>query len=387
MAGDTNIAKSDEEEGTCVSCKRGLNRESALTCVLCDGLFHKSCITRLKNTKHIANDKVVCCAGKVDPGTVICCIVGLVKEIESQKTELTLIKELLHETKEKNKLLEEKLEKIEKSDLKYSDVVKSKPPAGNNSDMRPRSTADIILKPKNNEQNNDKTLEDLRSTIKPEELKISVKSVRSIRNGGMAISCPSPEDASKLLKEINNKLDGSYNAKMSQLMKPKIKIVGYQPREHEDNHAIEQKIINQNDLELLNETLTITYISERPNKKTIIYAEVSPTVFRTLISRKKLYIGWERFPVYEDITINRCHKCQSYGHKQHRCTRNIVCSYCSGNHLIGDCPRNSKKCINCINTNRKYQLKQDVQHETNDLQCPTYLYHIKRYKSRVDYGE
>lgn len=34
---------------------------------------------------------------------------------------------------------------------------------------------------------------------------------------------------------------------------------------------------------------------------------------------KKLYIGLQRFPVYEDIIVQRCKKCFRYGQKETVC--------------------------------------------------------------------
>lgn len=377
---------SPEEDTICGSCKRGLSKENTLVCVLCDGTFHRSCIKRLKNTKQLTHDKVICCANKVDSETALCCIVGMVKDIECQKNELTLMKELLHEMREKNKLLEEKLSNIEKPIIKYSDVAKFKPTVAINPDIHDHNTAAIILAPKN-PQNSEKTKKDLQNSIKPAELKISIKSIRPTRNGGLAINCTSANDANTLLSEIQNKLDDTYKAKLSQLVNPKIKIVGYQPERDEDPNTLAQKIINQNNLKTQNETFNITYISKNKNKKSIIFAETTPELFKIIMNRGKLCIDWERFPIYEDIAVTRCHKCQSYNHKQNRCTNCIACCYCSGNHDSKDCPKTSRKCINCVNANDKYQLKHNIHHEANDPQCPTYLFHLKRQRARVNYGE
>lgn len=40
-----------------------------------------------------------------------------------------------------------------------------------------------------------------------------------------------------------------------------------------------------------------------------------PGAIWCLMSRKKVYIGWEHYPVYEDLSVLRCYKCQAYNHK------------------------------------------------------------------------
>lgn len=94
---------------------------------------------------------------------------------------------------------------------------------------------------------------------------------------------------------------------------------------------------------------------------------------------KFVYIGWQRCRVYEDYNINRCFKCNSYGHSAKKCRNEEICSYCAGNHGGKDCPdRNIKKCCNCMKANEKYKTKLNINHYTFDENaCESYKYFKK----------
>lgn len=100
---------------------------------------------------------------------------------------------------------------------------------------------------------------------------------------------------------------------------------------------------------------------------------------------KKVYIGWERLPIYEDLSVLRCFNCQHYQHKTSECKKQVVCSYCAGEHNYKDCSKNNKKCINCENSNEKFKLKCDTNHEATDKGCPTYKHFLQRLINNTDY--
>lgn len=79
-----------------------------------------------------------------------------------------------------------------------------------------------------------------------------------------------------------------------------------------------------------------------------IIMEVTPNVFQWITNRKKIYIGWRSYAVYEHISVSRCCKCWRYGHKAKNCRQdNIVCSNCDQNHKAEECKSEEKQCTNC----------------------------------------
>lgn len=389
MAGDTDLSDDSlENELVCSACKRKVNRSSAVRCVLCDGFSHNSCITRLKGTKSITADKVLCCSSKVSLDTLAMFIVSLVKASVASETEMNLMRDLLTEMKGKNQLLEEKIANMGKlpnptfAEATKMNTYKDKT---DSPDVKLNIPA-IIIEPKV-KQDSEVTKRELQSRINPVQLGVSIKSVRKMNDGRLIINCPTLDDANKLLDETQASLHETCNIKLSKLTNPRIKIVGYSS-DVVSNEDIESKIISQNKFITPEDYLKVTYVRKGlGNKPSTIYAEVSPILYHKFLHYNKIYIDWERFPVYEDLWITKCTNCQSYSHKTRNCTVSSVCGYCAGNHGLADCNSQVTKCKPCMEANLKYKnLNINPDHDSNSKDCPTYLFHLNRIKSKINYG-
>lgn len=121
------------------------------------------------------------------------------------------------------------------------------------------------------------------------------------------------------------------------------------------------------------------------NKKSNIIVECSPDIFHKFMMYKKIYIGWERLPVYEDINVQRCFKCQEYTHKAKDCKNTTNCVKCGQNHASENCQSLIRKCINCEKANR-YKLNYNIEHAADSTECPTLQFRIQAARSRTDYG-
>lgn len=122
-AGDAEIDEK-EENSVCNTCKKKLMEPTK--CVLCENVFHKSCITRLKSTILITSDEVMCCLQKGNEREkLIACITGLARELKHNMKEIMLLDRLLKETEEKNNFLEQEKRKYNlQSKTQFSEVVK-----------------------------------------------------------------------------------------------------------------------------------------------------------------------------------------------------------------------------------------------------------------------
>lgn len=234
-------------------------------------------------------------------------------------------------------------------------------------------------------QDADVTKRDLQRSIKPSELKVGIKSTRTIKNGGMILKCHDKHDIEKLKNEAEDKLQG-YEVRLTQMRRPRIKIIGYEGKL--DAESLEQCIREQNSIFSDQDYFKVTYIKTNKRDNTrIIYSEVSPQLFHKVMSIKKLFIHWERCPVYEDLSIQRCFNCQQHYHKNSKCTSaKVVCERCAEEHTLEECPKIKKECINCKTANDKYGLKYDVAHTASDPACPSYAYLIQVLRSKIDYG-
>lgn len=265
--------------------------------------------------------------------------------------------------------------------MSYSSVTKKS--IEENKKLVINNAPSLVIKPKR-KQKIEKTENDLRAKINPSEMEISIKSTRSTTNGNIIVKCHNRNDLETLKREADTKLS-DYEVQILKLRKPRIKIAAYTGNLDED--GLVRSLRKQNHFIDMNDELQVTYI--RRNTKTnssIIFMDCSPTLFHKLMDARKVYIGWERCPVYEDIRITRCFKCQEHYHKADVCKNAVVCEYCALDHDVRDCPKTRQLCNNCVKANNLYKTKYSTDHTTNDSNCPSYQYLINVLRSKIDYG-
>lgn len=80
--------------------------------------------------------------------------------------------------------------------------------------------------------------------------------------------------------------------------------------------------------------------------------EVTPKIrqfiMRDTISR--VFLSWASCPVRDHLRLNRCYKCQKFGHHSKDCQSEAACAKCAGANETKDCaasPEIPSKCINC----------------------------------------
>ena len=125
-------------------------------------------------------------------------------------------------------------------------------------------------------------------------------------------------EVDKLKTSIEKNLGQTYSITESKLRNPRIKIPNVPHRYSEEE--LENIIREQNPLVVEQEHFKIVYIKKlREGECVTVYAECSPIFFHNFMFNKKIYMGWERVPVYEDVSVLRCFKCQLYHHKGNDC--------------------------------------------------------------------
>ncbi|KAG5869909.1 hypothetical protein JTB14_028400 [Gonioctena quinquepunctata] len=248
------------------------------------------------------------------------------------------------------------------------------------SNISPPNAPDIIIKPKI-PQDVEKTKNEIINTINPSDLKIGIRSLKSTKSGSVIIKCKNKTEFEILENEIKNKMENMYNIEASKMKKPRIKIPMFQ--QNLSKEEIETSIKQQN--EALDE-IKVTFIKKGKNNKSTVYGECSPSTFRQLMRLNKVFIGWERYSVFEDLTVPRCFQCQEFYHKKQNCPNKLICPLCSEEHEQESCPKIKKVCANCVKSNDKYKLKNSVDHYSTDTNCPTLQFHINLTKNKIDYS-
>lgn len=97
--------------------------------------------------------------------------------------------------------------------IKYSDVLKNK------------ASPAVIIQPKD-EQESEKTKEDIMKTIDPIDDNLQFSKIKNIKNGGLLIGCRNKEENSKLLNLVQERLPDSYEIREVSGIQPRIRIVG-----------------------------------------------------------------------------------------------------------------------------------------------------------------
>lgn len=250
----------------------------------------------------------------------------------------------------------------------------------------------VCFKPKT-KQEIDVTRNDLRSSFDP--VKMKIKSLRFARDSGDAfVQCTSNESACVLLKEAKRTLSEKYVITIRKPNKPKIRIVGYEAEENDnDGERFLNKLIRQNNLPANAEIKVIKTFKNKNWKYSadIAIIEVDPETFEILLRKEKVNIGWDRCKVYETVSILRCYKCWSYGHKSAECNEPICCPHCAGCHESKNCNVDILQCINCCRRNRQMNLsdkdKLDICHSALSFDCPIYKNKSKNAKQFIDYSK
>lgn len=293
--------------------------------------------------------------------------------------------------KDKNEIilmLQEKLKLFEQQKDKPLPLIQSYADAARNTMLLSNKNETvnncpkIIIKPKTT-QTQQKTKDDLSKNVKPNQLSIGVKWMKSTNSGSLIIKCDNRQDTDKLQQEIKTKMEANYEVELSKMRLPRIKVVNFQ--QDTDNQDIENCIKKQNNLE--DGSITVKYIRKVKSGSATIYLECSPKSFNIIMKQKKIYVGWQRCNVYEDLEVPRCYNCQGFFHKKMNCTNKPVCPNCGEEHTETDCTSEVKCCHNCHTSNDKYKTKHDMHHSTTDLNCPTLIYHINNLKDKTLYTE
>lgn len=171
-----------------------------------------------------------------------------------------------------------------------------------------------------------------------------------------------------------------YEVNLTKMRRPRIKIVNFTGSTNVEE--IQEKIREQNNIE---GNLSVTFVKRNKKGSSTVYCECSPIAFNKIMASKKIYIDWERYPVFEDLEAPRCYQCQGFYHRKQNCRSKLVCPVCSGEHEQNICPKIKKCCINCVLSNDRFKTNYDVNHCSFDVDCPCNKYQQKKLQSITDY--
>lgn len=102
--------------------------------------------------------------------------------------------------------------------------------------------------------------------------------------------------------------------------------------------------------------------------KTNWVIDVDEASRKILLNRKSVCIEFERYRIVDYVQINRCYKCQAFGHMSFSCKGVQHCSKCAGDHRVDACTSDFEKCYNCLEAGHT----DTAEHRADSPGCPVY---------------
>lgn len=255
--------------------------------------------------------------------------------------------------------------------------------------IRPNGLSTLAIYPSDKTKTSDDTKSLVQKMISPEELKLHVRSVRKIRNGGVIISTESKGDIEKLRK--SEKLASSgLTVEEPPKRRPKIVIIGVPVAlsEKEVFECIyEQNLADKfpdSTRESFLATVKLSHKSGKKNLSTCNYiVEVVPSIRKALINQGRIYINWTSCPIRDFTLVTRCFNCQQFGHSAKFCRESSpTCNHCGNlGHSFKEC--NNKSSLPSCATCKRFKGKSD--HQTGDVSCPARKFAEDKYINSIDY--
>lgn len=245
----------------------------------------------------------------------------------------------------------------------------------------------VLLRPKCSQQY-EVTKSDMCDKLDP--IAFAVKEVHFRDSGEVTIQCDSKEHASKLVSAATDALSDKYTVEVMKPLNPRVKLIGLTSKF--DESVLIQKIKTQNNLPSTFKAWLIR-IAEPQNKnlnKFNVVLELDAPSFDAIMKLQRVYIGWERCRVVENINVKRCYNCSEYGHLASSCEKPVCCPRCAECHEISECVSDFVKCVNCDKMNSLRTAKSDhladIHHSSWSQKCPIYIKRFNKARQNIDYS-
>ncbi|GIX73553.1 uncharacterized protein CEXT_736971 [Caerostris extrusa] len=251
--------------------------------------------------------------------------------------------------------------------------------------IAPKKQHLAVIKPLNDQDSSENTRSFVQKNIDINKIKVGVKKVSPIKNGGILIETVEEADLNKLLNELHKNEAISSKFKVAKPQKRNPQFVCYGVNAETKAEEIKTSIMYQCAIEEDSIKMVHSYNSPRGNNWIF---EIAPTYYKDFAPIKKLNLGWERVPVREYIRPLQCFKCGKFGHLAKHCSETKEsCTRCGGqDHRWSTC-KAPPKCINCNIQNNKNKTAIDTTHSCTDKTCPMYIREMRFIANKTNYGQ
>lgn len=208
---------------------------------------------------------------------------------------------------------------------------------------------------------------------------VKVKSVRALKNGGVAVIAKSSADVQTIKTNAKTFAAAGLSVTEPRMGEPRLLIVGV-PADLTDGQLVGDIVkSNLTGLATTEELAAIRVLGrlKKGSGNVDVVLDVPKKLRECLLNEGRLYVGWMSYRVREHEMVSRCYGCGSYGHLLARCTIGRLCHNCGeAGHTVDAC-RSPMKCRNCTLRG----LPAD--HRVTSQQCPCYINECARKRGRV----
>ncbi|CAH1965858.1 unnamed protein product [Acanthoscelides obtectus] len=199
---------------------------------------------------------------------------------------------------------------------------------------------------------NAKLEQELKSKFRPSQLNANVTGTRLIRDG-VLVNCADVKSLQNLKDGLKRQAGNAFNVYEPKKLRPKIVVYSVDKSAAEDAR-LSEIIIADNELDATEADIRVVTNFKFKDGINVVL-EVTPSIFKNVMGKGFLYIGWKRCNVKEHFDVAKCFKCYNYGHYKKDCKSSVtICPQCSGNHEKRDCISSDLCCINCKTSNNKF---------------------------------
>lgn len=219
------------------------------------------------------------------------------------------------------------------------------------------------------------------------------------KNGDTVIVCPNQQSRDNLKEKLTSAGVTSNLLKEPKERYPTISVVGIPSDLNINNKdVIYNTFLSQNPYitdclkcdSSVFEILSVKPTKANENIKQVIIKLSDDIRYAIKNNNNKLFYGLLSCPVYDQLYVKRCHKCQGFGHYAKECSHTTCCGICaSDSHETLNCAHKDSanvetfySCGNCLKSGKTGDV---IKHPAYSNQCPTYCAKQEKLKASLSY--